>query len=172
MISAYTNSVTSPPFMPPVSEEGAGAWSWRRHRQDSWPQWTQGFIYNIIWHHSEQKPEGKLALGQWLLPGDWVGIGQWVHNCIVQSLFCIPCYHYCYFPLPFCPIKLSLSQPLSRTLFPVLSQISLEEGEKAAVWGLAAWQVKHAAPIAVPFKLQWYHDCAKEPWWMLLLGKI
>lgn len=63
---------------------------------------------------------------------------------------------------------------MSFTLFPALPHISLQEGEKAAVWCLAAWQVKlqHAAPVADPFKLQWYHNCAKEAWWMLLPGKI
>jgi len=55
-----------------------------------------------------------------------VGIGQQaVNNCVVHHLFCVFFYyHHYYYPF-FYTIKLSLSQSMSFTLFPILSPISL-----------------------------------------------
>lgn len=49
-------------------------------------------------------------------------------HCI--SLICIfLCYYHYYVPFLFCPIKLSLSQTMGFTYFPIPSVISLRESE-------------------------------------------
>jgi len=88
---------------------------------------------------------GESAGGwRWLL-GDCLGIGQRVvSNRIVPHLFCVVFYrYYYYFPFLFRPIQLSLSQPTSFTFSSdSLPHPSGVGTERAAVWCLAACQVK------------------------------
>lgn len=66
-----------------------------------------------------------------------------VINCWVVSNHLFTTFYYCYYPIHFCPIKLSLFQPTNFTLFfpPVLCAIPLRAGESelVAVWSLATW---------------------------------
>lgn len=79
--------------------------------------------------------------GRWLWSGSHcLGTGWVARNCVVHCL-CILLL-LLLFPFLFCPIKLSLSQPMSVNFFPVLSTIPLGVNEQMAVQCLAYCWVK------------------------------
>ena len=127
----------------PTSEQSGDAQeAGRGHSQDSWPQLTRG-IFHTIWCHAHRRKNR----GSWLGDGDccsgmgWASISRWWTNCTVHCLFCVFYYYYCFLFLC-CPIKLSLSQPMSSNFLPVLILILLVGGrsEQAAAWSsIASW---------------------------------
>lgn len=73
-------------FQVPMLCQGAEAQEARRHSQDSGPELSQG-IFHTIDHHAQYRNWGELIGSHWLLPGDRLGISQWVvGNCIVHHL--------------------------------------------------------------------------------------
>lgn len=88
-----------------------GTRSW----EGTWPgQWTHMAtrIFHTIWHHSEQKPGRGAAAA---LGTGWASV---LSTCIGHPLFlCILLSLLSFFPPFFCPIKLSVSQPMSSIFF-------------------------------------------------------
>ena len=111
----------------PASEESGGAQeAGRGHSQDSWPKQAKE-IFHTIWCHAEQKTGGAGPGVHAHCSGTgWALVSRWRATAL-YIMFCIFFYHYYYyFPFLFCPIKVSLSQPPSFTIFPILSPTPLQ----------------------------------------------
>lgn len=118
-----------------LCHRGSAQQTGKEHSEDSWPALGKG-IFHSTEHHSQYINCGKMARRCQFLPGDKLGIDQWMlSNCSVQNLFFLwfiplfpPFLHYyycctCYYILLHVIIKLFLTRGFFRWVGLVSEQL-------------------------------------------------